>query len=88
MTDIRPDLEELPGLVERLRARQIIKNGPHDSLCSEAADKLERLAAEVTELRRIVSELGYCTPDASLEFMAMIPAEVARTRKPLEDRRG
>jgi hypothetical protein len=58
MTDIRADLEEVPGLVERLNARckedgvltlfagdLINPNGP------EAADKLERLAAEVRQHR-------------------------------------
>jgi hypothetical protein len=31
---------------------------------------------EAVELREIIAALGYCTSDASLEFMRLIPAEV------------
>jgi hypothetical protein len=34
------------------------------------------MVEENKALRHIIAELGYCTPDASLEFMRMIPAEV------------
>jgi hypothetical protein len=39
-------------------------------------DALQSRIAEVGELRQIIAALGYCTPDASLEFMRLIPAEV------------
>ena len=40
------------------------------------ATTLETLADEVRRLRAIISQLGYCTPEASLEFMELIPAEI------------
>jgi hypothetical protein len=42
----------------------------------EAADALETAEAENRELRQIIASLGYCTADASLEFMRLIPDEV------------
>jgi hypothetical protein len=53
---------------------------------SELVKRVEVLEAENGELRRIISELGYCTPDASLEFMALIPAEVRQARSSQEVR--
>jgi hypothetical protein len=70
-------------LVERLRRRHecrerhqttvhhlINPDGP------EAADALETAETENRELRQIIASLGYCTADASLEFMRLIPDEV------------
>jgi hypothetical protein len=56
----------------------------------EAADALESAQAEIarlttvsgdiaieaSELRKIIAALGYCTHDASLEFIRLIPDEV------------
>lgn len=39
---------------------------------------------ERAELRKIIAELGYCTADASLEFMRLIPGEVAANRQSLQ----
>jgi hypothetical protein len=37
---------------------------------------IEELCEEVDALRQVISELGYCTPTASLEFMQLVPSEV------------
>jgi hypothetical protein len=46
------------------------------------------IVEENAELRKIIAELGYCTPDASLEFMRLIPAEVKAQSAIVERRIG
>jgi hypothetical protein len=62
-----PDLEELPGLVERLRAKNSMRislEGGGGELCfdnpdgPEAADTLESLAAENERLREALGEIA------------------------------
>lgn len=56
------DLEELPGLVERLRQRKSARDLDVDPLCIEAADTLESLAAEVVRLREALEEIKAIKP--------------------------
>lgn len=42
------------------------------------------LAKENIALRSIIARLGFCTPDASAEFMALIPDEICARMEKLE----
>lgn len=71
---------ELRAEIARLRAGGCARDQTTTQYCAEAVG----MAREIAELRRIVSECAaaigngtFCAPDASLDFMAHIPAEIA-----------
>jgi hypothetical protein len=87
MTDIRADLEEVPGLVEWLRdvADPRCSHSLDRKALERAADKLERLAAEVLRLTSNLTPSGETKADYIGEFSFTIDevsgdvgAEVAR----------
>lgn len=55
---------------------------------ADAALATPAVPTEAQQLRKIIAELGYCTPDASLEFMRLIPGEVRAREAMLSQRNG
>lgn len=77
-------LDEAFATITRLTAER----AEQDMVIDRYSADVQRLTAERDALRQIISELGYCTPEASLEFMQLIPAEVRAKIATLKDSVG
>jgi len=84
-------VERVAPIVARALAKRagLADHRPADAWLNEAtvatrstldASGIGEMVAENRELRNIIASLGYCAPEASLEFMRLIPGEVALSR--------